>query len=166
MKWSGKPILSFFGHLEPRHITKQLVKDYVTLRQHQNKKPWTIHTELSHLRSTLKFRKEDASSIVLQTPPPKHLYLTKDEAKRFIAACVYPHIRVFVYLAIGTGGRTQALLDLTWDRVDLDRKLIDLRTSEQKDYHKGRAIVPINNQLLTVRFSSTYLRKAAEALEL
>lgn len=65
MEWSGKPILEFFGHLEPRHVTKELVKDYVTHRQNQGKKPWTIHTELSHLRSTLAFAKADTSSIVL-----------------------------------------------------------------------------------------------------
>ena len=147
MEWSGKPILSFFGHMEPRHVTKEMVKSYVELRKSHGKKPWTIHTELSHLRSTLHSVKADTSSIVLETPPPKHDYLTKAQAKAFLDACTYPHVRTFVLIALGTGARTQAILDLTWSRVDLTHRTIDFRTD--KDQHrKTRTLVPINNQLL------------------
>ncbi|WP_306047255.1 site-specific integrase [Nioella sp. MMSF_3534] len=39
-----------------------------------------------------------------------------------------------------------AVLELTWDRVDFDRRQIDLRTGDGQ--RKGRAIVPINDTLL------------------
>ena len=164
MEWSGKPILQFFGHLEPRHVTKELVREYVQLRESQRKKPWTIHTELSHLRSTLGQAKEDTTNIVLPTPPPKHDYITKEQAREFLGACTYPHIRLFVYLACSTGARTQALLDLTWDRVDLDRRLIHLRTANEA-HRKGRAIVPINDQLFTVLQSAPRVSATAHVIE-
>lgn len=40
-----------------------------------------------------------------------------------------------------------AVGELIWDRVDLDRRQINLRTSE--GHRKGRAVVPINDTLLT-----------------
>jgi integrase len=47
-------------------------------------------------------------------------------------------------LALGTGARNAALLDLTWDRCNFDRDLIDLRNPAITTPHKGRAIVPMN----------------------
>jgi integrase len=47
-------------------------------------------------------------------------------------------------------------LELTWDRVDLERGWIDLRTGEGR--RKGRAVVPING---TLRAALTTARDAA-----
>lgn len=44
--------------------------------------------------------------------------------------------------------RDSALRGLTWDRVDFEHRLIDLRDPSLTTPHKGRAIVPINDQLL------------------
>ncbi len=55
-----------------------------------------------------------------------------------------PHVRLFVVLAITTGARAGAILDLTWDRVDLDRRLIDFNPVRRERTTKGRGVVPIN----------------------
>jgi integrase len=62
-----------------------------------------------------------------------------------------PHIKLFVVLTITTGGRTAAILELTWDRIDFEAGTIDLRTREvvdplTKKVRKGRAIVPMSNE--------------------
>jgi integrase len=44
-------------------------------------------------------------------------YLTRDEARRLIEACIEPHTRLFVRIALATGARMSAILELTWDRV-------------------------------------------------
>lgn len=44
-------------------------------------------------------------------------YLTRAEALRLIAACVEPHQRLFVRLALATGARMSALLQLKWENV-------------------------------------------------
>lgn len=46
-----------------------------------------------------------------------------------------------------TAGRIGALLELTWDRVDLDHRMIKLATNDTGP-RKGRARVPINDRLM------------------
>ena len=47
-----------------------------------------------------------------------------------------------------TAGRVSALLELTWDRVNLDTRRIDLRDPDRPRTRKGRARLPINDWLL------------------
>lgn len=58
-----------------------------------------------------------------------------------------PHLKLFVHLALKTAGRKAAILGLTWDRVDLENRLIDLRDPELKGNRKGRAVIPIGDRL-------------------
>lgn len=46
-----------------------------------------------------------------------------------------------------TAARVGVFLELTWDRVDLERRQLDLRLDAQGP-RKGRAVVPINNTLM------------------
>lgn len=82
-------------------------------------------------------------------PAARERVLTDDEVDRLLAGCTMPHVRLFVTLALCTGARSSALLELTWDRVDLETGTIDLRRPEPvnpltKKVRKGRAIVPMN----------------------
>jgi integrase len=56
-------------------------------------------------------------------------FITRDEAHRLISAAEKKHVRLFIRLALATGGRHSALLELKWSRVDLEGGTIDLRTS-------------------------------------
>lgn len=145
MRYSGLPIIKFFGHLEPRHVSQELCRQYIKWRSSQGRQAGTIHTELSHLRSVLNGAKAGGDVVRPALPPPKDLYLTKEQAKELIDAST-GHLRLYIILALGTGARNGALLDLTWDRVDLQRRLIELRT-EDMVHRKGRATVPINTML-------------------
>lgn len=44
-------------------------------------------------------------------------YLTRAEFRRLYDACVEPHQRLFVLVALATGARMSAILELTWDRI-------------------------------------------------
>ena len=57
------------------------------------------------------------------------------------AAKQTPHLYGFVVVALGTAARAQAILDLTWDRVDFRRGTIRLANGEGG--RKGRATTPI-----------------------
>lgn len=59
------------------------------------------------------------------------------------------HVGVAIILMIGTGARSAAARELTWDRVDFDRRMIQLRNPFDKAKRKGRATVPMNNTLAT-----------------
>jgi len=103
----------------------------------------TIGKEISLLRSALHWhdRATPAQIEAPTRPPPRDRYLTRNEYARLRkAAKATPHIYLFVVLGLGTAGRKQAILDLTWDRVDLDRGMIRLGTGSEG---KGRATVPM-----------------------
>ena len=56
----------------------------------------------------------------------------------------------FLWLALETAGRKQALLDLTWDRVDVETNMIDLDVPGRRRTKKRRAFLPISKALRPV----------------
>lgn len=47
-------------------------------------------------------------------------------------------MRLFILLGLYTGAKSGAILDLTWDRVDMERRLIDYRTAGRISEEKAR----------------------------
>ena len=69
--------------------------------------------------------------------------LTVEELRALCAACLHEHQRRFLLLAIGTAARPGALLDLTWDRVDLESGTIALAVPGVDHGNKRRPRVPM-----------------------
>lgn len=78
------------------------------------------------------------------TPQPRDRWITRDEARRLLAACHMPHVRLFVMLGIMTAARHGAILELKWAQVNLDQLVIDYGRGHG---NKRRAVVPINAEL-------------------
>lgn len=104
-----------------------------------------MHTELGHLRSALVFALgPKAPAIWRPNKPDSNIrVLDAGEVRRVIDACSAPHVRLAVVLLFGTAARVSAILDLTWDRVDFERGVINLRIPDAAT-RKGRAILPMN----------------------
>lgn len=136
-----------FSHIGVAHVSDELCRNYSA---HRKAKPGTIRKELGLVRAALGWAKkkgliEAAPAIWLPpAPPPKDRRLTRDEAARLRAACERPHIGLFVAMALHTAARAGAILGLTWQRVDLSARRIDLGGNARQ---KGRAILPINDTL-------------------
>lgn len=143
-----KNISPHFGYKLGKAIIKQDCRDYAAHRKRLGKSPSTIKTELEALRACLRWHYgKDAPIIVAPSPSkPRDRYLTKDERDRLLEHIETPHVRLFVILALTTGARMGALLDLTWDRVDLKRGLIDLNPAGRDITNKRRTVVPINSR--------------------
>lgn len=77
-------------------------------------------------------------------PQPRERWLTHDEAAKLLAGAGSPHIQLFIALALYTAARAGALLQLTWERVDLRAGTINLGANRGK---KRRAIIPIVPEL-------------------
>ena len=137
-----------FGALEPHQVTIEHSRGHIKARRTAGRSDGTIWTELGHLRTVLNWAAkrgfiDKAPYIELpMKPPPKDRYLTHEEARRLIDACAMPHIRLFVILGLQTAGRSEALLELTWDRVDFTRGQIQLFLFNGQR-RKGRAVVPM-----------------------
>lgn len=54
---------------------------------------------------------------------------------------------IFIWLALYTAGREQALLDLEWENVDFDANVVHLAKRGRKKTKKSRASVPIAKEL-------------------
>ena len=149
MRHTGKAVLAHFGALRPDQITIRDCRDYTAKRTGEGRRLGSIHTELGHLRSALswaeKCRLIDRAPHIERPPKPASDVRPLGDAqiRALIDGCTAPHIRLAVILLLATGARVGAILDLTWQRVDLDRGVIDLRLPDGVT-RKGRAVVPIN----------------------
>jgi len=75
---------------------------------------------------------------------PRDRWLTQEEAATLLEACVTPHVRLFVLLALMTGARSEAILDLRWKDVDFRDGVIRY---PPKPGGKPRAAVPMNRTI-------------------
>lgn len=140
---------STFGHLRPDQITRPLCRSYAAQRRVDGVMDGTIIKEINVVRQALNWRKiTDGMFEAPSAPPPRDRHLTRAEFDRLVAACIQPHVRLFIILALSTAGRKQALLDLTWTRVDFERGQIRLGVVGEAN-RKGRATVTMTDRLRT-----------------
>lgn len=143
-----------FGRLEPRHVTQALVQQHAKERAAAGRSNSTIVNDMLILRAAVNWAikqklLQPADKLTFEAPvprsKPRDRWLTREEAKALVQACKAAHVRLFVVLGLVTGARRDAILSLTWDRVDLSRRRIDFGEGVG---NKRRAVVPINDTLL------------------
>lgn len=149
---AGLNVLPVLGHLTAESLTIDDTRNYAEKRREAKRKDSTIRTELGCLRSALKWAEKTnlirvAPNVYMPpAPPPRERYLTRAEVLALIDATREPHIRLAILLMITTAGRSGALFELTWDRVDLEHRILRL-SKNHLEPRKGRATVPINDTL-------------------
>jgi integrase len=141
-----KQLEPHFGYKIGKAITKDDCRAYAKERKRQGKANSTIRTELELLRACLRWHYgKDAPQITAPGPSkPRERYLTKEEAAKLLEHIETPHVRTFVQLALATGARMTAILELTWDRVDFTHNTIDFNPAGRDITNKRRTIVPMN----------------------
>ncbi len=154
LKYGWERAKRHFAHLRPDQITREICRDYAKARRKEGEQirgrpigEGTILKEFNIIRQALNWR--GVQGAVFETPsqpPPRDRHLTRAEFAKLLEACVSPHIRLYMILALSTAGRKTAILQLTWDRVDFDREQIQLAVPSDKN-RKGRALVPMNERL-------------------
>lgn len=142
-----KALEPHFGYKLGKAITKADCRTYAQSRKGRSNS--TIRTELEALRACLRWHYgKEAPQITAPAPAKaRERYLTKAEAEALLAAIETPHVRLFVEMALGTGARMGAILDLTWDRVDLVHGTIDLNPAGRDITNKRRTVVGITPRL-------------------
>jgi integrase len=150
LRGAWKQAQTTFGHLRPDQITRDLCRAYRDGRYAAGRKPATVRKELEVIRAALNFAKKGQGAVFELPPPPlpKERYLDRHEAARLLrAARQFPHVRAFIALSLATGARMSAILELTWDRVDLKRRIISLALNDTLDeQRKRRATVPMTRR--------------------
>lgn len=137
-----------FGHRLGRAINRDDCHAYHKARRAQKRTDSTIKTELEFLRACLRHRYGNAAPSLWLPPEsaPRDRHLTRPELAKLLDAIETPHVRLYVIVAATTGARMSAILDLTWDRVDLTRGTIDFNPAGRHQTNKRRTIVPVNSR--------------------
>lgn len=148
MRLEWKHLEPTFGHLRPDQIEVDHSRQHIARRRKAGIGDGTLWTELGHLSTVLKWAHDTrkiAHRPVIQRPPkpaPRDRYLTTQEIRALLSVDLAHHIRLAILLMLGTAARPGAVLELTWDRVDFEQGVIDLRTDAAN--RKGRAVIPMN----------------------
>lgn len=154
MSHTWKALKDRFGPIEGVRVSIADCRAHTQARRAAGISDGTIHTELGHLRMVLLWAHKHKLIAVApeierpSKPPPKEAWMTRDEVRRMVEAAKVPHIALAIRLLVGTGARIEAALELTWDRVDLEQRTIQLRNPFDLARRKGRATVPVNDTLL------------------
>lgn len=151
--YASKQFLPFFGKIDTNDVSVELCRLYVAKRHEDGVQNATIRRELSIMRAALNYAAKpghrDYKFELPPAPPPKDRSLTKEEFFRLREEVQQTkHLALFLELALATAARKTAILELTWDRVDFERRQINLRNPERLgDRNKPRARVPMTNRL-------------------
>jgi integrase len=139
-----------FGHRLGKAITREDCREYASARKRAGKSNSTVRTELEFLRACLRFHYgNDAPKLWMPTESkPRDRWLTPEERDKLLASIDAPHVKLFVTLALTTGARMSAILDLTWDRVDLDVGTVDLNPAGREITNKRRTTVKLNERAM------------------
>lgn len=153
-----KQVLPFFGNYSPLQIGDDEVDEYLEERRtdfwERNDREisnGSLNSEIGLVQTALNFGYKKNLSGKPQKlkrpskPVPRDRWLEVDEIEKLVEASKpEPHLQVALVIMLATAGRVSAVLELTWKRVDLKNRTIDLRVDPKRPA-KGRAIVPMNS---------------------
>lgn len=141
-----KAMRPYWQDVSPKLIDDEVAQGYAKRR---SRAAATVRYELSMLAVALRWAKgkgyvAEAPAIWRPAPPERReRHLSREDFRRFLAGVKAPHARLYMILAIATCARPKAILELTWDRVDFQRGLIDLNPRGRAQTAKRRPVVPI-----------------------
>lgn len=157
-----------FGDLHASGLSQMTVDDYVSKRTNgrlgRKVKPQSAAKELSYLVAAMRFCADPKRKVIdpafvqkLDMPEPgdpRDRWLRTEEIQRLLDAAArmrrgnrLSRGERFLWIALETAARKQAILDLTWDRVDFETGMIVFDVPGRKKTKKSRAVVPISRAL-------------------
>jgi integrase len=161
-----KTLKAFFGDLLPSHISNALLSDYAKQR---NVSAGTILRSLGILKAAIHYAEgnrwiESQPQFIMpvKPPPPRDIWLTREQVSTLIEKARTPHVRLFIKIAVSTAARSGAILDLTWPQLDLERRIIDFGRGYG---NKRRAIVPMNDDVYTALCAARELALTNHVIE-
>jgi integrase len=140
-----KAMKGFWDNVDPERIDDAMCRKYVEARKVG---PATVRYELSMLSVALRHANKPRKVWRPSAPERQIRHLTHSQFERWYAEVRAPHARLYVLLGLYTMARPSAILELTWDRVDFERKQIDLNPRGRRQTKKRRPVVALNDEAL------------------
>lgn len=172
IKEVGRTLAPIWGDLAPEEITKQEVERFIKARRDVGCTNGGIRNDLAYITAALNFAVEEKlipAAPKIKKPPAgraRERFLEMDELLMLIDAAAMMHVKLFVILSVTTAGRPKHVLELTWPRVDLARRIINLDDPTRFKTQKGRARVPINDTALEHLTTASQVRTTDYVIEL
>ena len=147
-----------FGPVQPSDLS---VSSVIRKWRDSGTSDGTIRTRLLYLRAALAWAEKmtfiDRAPFIPAPPPgeARNRHLTRDEFKRLYMAAEEPHIKTFLALGVLSGLRNGAILSLTWDQVDAERRFIRPTGGTA---NKKRADIRIGPDLMLALGTAWWLR--------
>jgi len=163
-----KAMTPYWERTDADLIDATMCEDYAKQRKAG---PATIRYELLQLSTALAWGRRNGHITAKPdmwfpaTVERKVRALSRGQFERFFDAVKAPHARLYVLLGLFTMARPSAILELTWDRVDFARGLIDLNPAGRRQTAKRRPVVPMNAELREVLETAYTARQCANVVE-
>ncbi len=147
----------FYGASAVSAVNARAHERYIAQCRKEGKADGTINRHLGALRAGLRFavRSGDLAHAphvpTLKEPPPRPHVLDRRQVASLLRAARrlgHDHVGWFIRLAVFTGARRNAILQLTWDRVDLKAGTVDFRLPGVAHSRKRRAITGLPARLV------------------
>lgn len=186
LDFNWKALQPHFAAMAVSAVDQDAVDAYVAKRTSgrlgRKVKPQTCRKELTALFAALRFctkkpnRLYDAALVQPVVLPdagePRDRWLKADELQALIDAAArlrrgdrLSKVERFLWIALETAARQQAILDLTWDRVDFEAGVIHFDVPGRKRTKKRRAAVPMSSALRPVLERAYRERLGAHVLD-
>lgn len=140
-----KAMKGFWENVDPERIDDAMCRKYADGRKVG---PATLRYELGMMSVALRHAGKPTKVWRPAAPERQVRHLTHDQFERWYEEVKAPHARLYALLGLFTMARPSAILELTWDRVDFDRRQIDLNPRGRRQTKKRRPVVAVNDELL------------------
>lgn len=162
-----KKLMPFFGQLLPSHVSNQLFRKFAD--EHKGISHGSIIRWLGILKAALRYAEGSRwieplplFKMPVNHPPPRDLWLTHEQVRTLIENAKSPHVELFIKMAAFMGARSGAILDLTWDQVDMEQRIINFGRGWG---NKRRAIVPMNDAVHASLVTARELAQSDHVIE-
>jgi integrase len=146
MRQQHRQLRRFFGYMRAGDITPATAIRYIEARSPART---ASRRELEELVTAYKTIGITLPKLPLPpNGPPRDEVMTRGQVHTLLAACKSYHLRLWCLIALTTGRRKSAILDLTWDRVDLGRGILDFDVPGRRHTKKRRGVATIPGPLL------------------
>lgn len=156
-RYMARTALQFFGpSMDAAKIDRAAGRRYKEKRLADGVQPATVRRELAILHAALQFAANEEKipkAPKFDMPPsaePRTRFLTSEECERVINHPMPERLRLFFWLALETAARARAIEELTWNRVDFQRRVLDYRVPGVRYKNKRRGEVGISSRLYEV----------------